>query len=188
MVNKIKTIYLFSATLLFCGCGMNSHKNEETTLTHDVDSAYSNKFLTVSSDYLNAIERANFIEWMLLDPFSNNPDTTLMIGGGEVLFRKTDSTKERVDAVISTLTNKKSFPASDYVKESTFMPDLALRFIYDKDTVIVAYSFYCDLCRFQKGYKYADYDGEKIRKELLRLSLQIFSNDKYLRELNRRER
>jgi len=188
MLNISKTICVYSAMLFFYGCGMNSQKNGEVTITHDVDSVSSNQFVTVSNDYLNVIERANVIEWMLLDTFSDNPDTALLIGGGEVLFRKTDSTKERVDAVISTLTNKKSFPASDHVKESTFMPDLALRFIYDKDTVIVAYSFYCDLCRFQKGYKYADYDGEKIRKELLRLSLQIFPNDKYLRELNRRER
>lgn len=190
MANKIKSICVFSSLLLFLSCGMNSHKNEEITTTCGGDSVHVNpdKFKTIPQEYLNVIEKSNAIEWMLLDAYSDKPDTTLLIGGGEVLLSKTDSIKERIGAVVSTLTYKESFPLSDHVKESVFMPDLAMRFIYSNDTVVVAYSFYCDLCRFQKGYKYIDYDGENIRKEIVRLSLQIFPNDKYLRGLNRREK
>jgi len=169
---------------------MNSHKNEELTTTCGGDSVhvYSVKYKAIPQEYLNVIENSNTIEWMLLDAYSDKPDTTLLIGGGEVLLSKTDSVRERIGAVISTLTYKESFPSSDHVKESAFMPDLAMRFIYDSDTVVVAYSFYCDLCRFQKGYKYIDYDGENIRKEILKVTLQIFPNDKYIRGLNRREK
>lgn len=190
MANIMKLICVFSSLLLFYGCGMNSRNKEEATTMHVVDSIhdYSNKYRIIPPDYQNTIEGSSAIEWMLLDAFSDMPDTTLLIGGGEVLSRKIDYAKETIAAVVSTLIRKDAFPASDHVKESTFMPDLAMRFVYKRDTVVVAYSFYCDLCRFQKGYKYVDYDGENIRNEILNVSLEIFPNDKYLRELKRKNK
>lgn len=185
---RIQMLMVF--LLLTSSCGMNAKNNGLITTSSKqvMPELVSNDPLVIPSEYLDVIEHSNSITWYLLDAFSETPDTTLLIGGGEVLNMRIDSLEERVGAVTSTLTYPESFPKSDYVKECTFLPDIAMKFIHDNDTVVVAYSFYCDLCRFQKGHRYRDYDGELIRKSLLQFALEMFPKERFLRDLNRKER
>lgn len=185
-VSQILTVFL----MLTNSCGMNAQKNGEikTAPKQETVEIISDSHSPISNEYVNVIEHSDSITWYLLDAFSETPDTTLLIGGGEVLNMKTDSQTERVGAVISTLTYEDAFPKSDYAKECAFLPDIAMKFTHESDTVFVAYSFYCDICRFQKEHRYRDYDGELVRKSLLQFALEVFPKERFLRDLNRRER
>jgi outer membrane murein-binding lipoprotein Lpp len=184
-IKSLKHIVVF-LTLLLSGCSINAQKNEATTSAKQFSG--EEDFWVVPDEFINVIENSDSVVWYILDAFSETPDTTLMIGGGEVLNSKVDSLTDRVDALASMLTNNESFPKSDHIKESTFLPDMAMKFTHETETIVVAYSFYCDLCRFQKGHIYRDYDGELIRKHLLQLALEVFPNERFLRDLNRREK
>lgn len=184
-IKRLKYILVF-LVIIMDGCSSKAQKNESVK---SANHAFAEEnYWEVPDDYVGIIENSDSVVWYLLDAFSETPDTTLMIGGGEVLDSKIDSLGERVGALASMLTFNESFPKSNHVKESAFLPDIAMKFTYGTETIVVAYSFYCDLCRFQKGHIYRDYDGELIRKPLLQLALEVFPKERFLRDLNRREK
>jgi hypothetical protein len=111
----------------------------------------------------------------------------MLEGFGEILSFKAEIRPEAIGALKATLTYSGSFEDTDLVKECTFLPDVAIEFVHEADTVIVAYSFYCDICRFYKSGTYRDFDGERIRNAILQLACEVFPSDKYLRNLNRKE-
>ena len=142
----------------------------------------------ISGEYLDVINGADSIVWYLIDPIAE--DTTLLDNdkNGEVLLCSTDTLEERCNALKSTLTYPKSFVHNGMVKESTFLPDIAVCF-YSKSTVVTfSYSFYCDVSRFKLDGKYQDVDGELIRKAIIQMACEVFPKDRYLRNLKRREK
>ena len=142
----------------------------------------------ISGEYLDVINGADSIVWYLVDPMAE--DTTLLDNdkNGEVLLCSTDTLEERCNALKSTLTYPKSFVNNGMVKESTFLPDIAVCF-YSKSTVVTfSYSFYCDVSRFKLDGKYQDVDGELIRKAIIQMACEVFPKDRYLRNLKRREK
>lgn len=141
----------------------------------------------VEPQYLDVIEHSDSICWLLLDPMSEDSLHCLQ-GLGEVLDMVKDTMTERKDACIATLSYGKSFVKSDMVKECTFLPDIAICFYSKGQRVDFAYSFYCDLCRFIRGDKYQELDGELVRKTILQMACEVFPKDRYLRQLKRRER
>ena len=142
----------------------------------------------ISGEYLHAINRADSTVWYLADPMAE--DTTLLDNDkkGEVLICSTDTLEERCNALKSTLTYPKSFVNNGMVKESTFLPDIAVCFYSKSAVVTFSYSFYCDVCRFKRDGKYQDADGELIRKTIIQMACEVFPKDRYLRNLKRREK
>lgn len=144
--------------------------------------------LIILKGYLDMIEKADSIVWYLLDPMSE--DSTVIEKGimGEILQCKTDTLEERCNALKSTLAYLQSFAKNDMMKESTFLPDVAICFFSKKGIVTFSYSFYCDICRFEENGKYQDTDGELIRKSIIQMTCENFPKDRYLRNLRRKEK
>lgn len=132
---------------------------------------------------LNIIEKSDSISWFLLDP--NAPDSLNNSYAiiGECLVVVADTCEERVNAMKSTLIYSKSFEDKDVSKESTFLPDVACVFYCGDESLIFAYSFYCDVCRFECKDTYKEYDGENIREAVLQIALELFPRDRYLRKI-----
>ena len=111
-----------------------------------------------------------------------------MTKNGEILMYSTGTIPKRCDALKGTLAYPQSFKKNGMVKESTFLPDIAVSF-YSKSSVITfSYSFYCDMCRFKWDGKFKDADGDLIRKSVIQMACEIFPKDKYLRNLKRKEK
>lgn len=171
---------LFIGGLLFC----SNHAFCIKTLENKTDSDTS----IVSRDYLDIIERTDSIVWYLLDPMSEDSTVIKMGMMGEILLCKNDTLEERYNALKSMLAYPQSFAKCDIVKESTFLPDVSVCFFLEKNIVTFSYSFYCDLCRFERNGKYQDTDGELIRKSIIQMACEIFPKDRYLRNLKRKEK
>lgn len=151
----------------------------------DVDSSI------VSNNYIGIIESADSIVWYLLDPMnvdSMSLDSTSVNKVEEILLCHTDTLKERINALKTTLCYPQSFVKSDMVKDCTFLPDVAVCFFSGKGVVTFSYSFYCDVCRFEKEGKYQDTDGELIRKAIIQMACENFPKDRYLRNLKRKQK
>ncbi|NPD92836.1 hypothetical protein [Xylanibacter muris] len=174
-----KSIYflLFIAALILC----NSHAMCNNTIDKEKSSV-------ISGEYIDIINKADSIVWYLLDPMPE--DTTILNNdkNWEILICSTDTLEERCNALKSTLTYPQSFVKNNMVKESAFLPDIAVCFYSKSDVVTFSYSFYCDVCRFKRDGKYQDADGELIRKAVIQMACENFPKDRYLRNLKRKEK
>ncbi|WP_285822045.1 hypothetical protein [Xylanibacter muris] len=146
------------------------------------------KSSVISGEYIDIINKADSIVWYLLDPMPE--DTTILNNdkNWEILICSTDTLEERCNALKSTLTYPQSFVKNNMVKESAFLPDIAVCFYSKSDVVTFSYSFYCDVCRFKRDGKYQDADGELIRKAVIQMACENFPKDRYLRNLKRKEK
>ena len=144
--------------------------------------------LVLSKKYIELVENADSIVWYLVDPMCEVDTTSLQLEGyGEILLVQTDTTLNRCNALKSTLIYPCSFENMDMVKESTFLPDVVIRFFSANSILTFSYSFYCDLCHFECDGKYQELDGELIRRSIIQMSAEVFPYDRYLRDLKRRE-
>lgn len=132
--------------------------------------------------YLETINKADSVTVLLIDPWSDATDDW-MDGYGEVLNSTSAKNNELKDALYRVLANPNAFEIHEIIKDCAFMPDVAFVFHKKKGSVIVAYSFYCDVCRFSRGEKYIDFDGELVRLEILELMAKAYPKDRYIRYL-----
>lgn len=132
---------------------------------------------------LDFIEKSDSIYWILLDPNATDSINNSYALIGECLIQETDTCKERINALKSTLIYSKSFEVKGISKECTFLPDVACVFYSGKQSLIFAYSFYCDVCRFEYADTYKEYDGEHVRDAIMQIALEIFPKDRYLRKI-----
>lgn len=132
---------------------------------------------------LDFIEKSDSISWILLDPNAPDSINNSYARIGECLIQVKDTCEERVNALKSTLSYSKSFEDKGISKECTFLPDVACVFYSDNQSLIFAYSFYCDVCRFEYADTYKEYDGEQIRDAIMQIALEIFPKDRYLRKI-----
>ncbi len=180
----MKRVYCFLFAILLFFVNNNVYSgisfDHETEIVEDTS--------VISREYLDVIEYADSIKWYLLDPMVE--DTTVLRLGdiAEILSFKMDTVSERVDLLKQTLLNPKSFVHSNMVKECTFLPDVAACIYSNNGNVYFYNSFYCDLCRFYIEEKYQEIDSELIRKTILGIVCGVFPNDRYLRNLKRREK
>lgn len=136
----------------------------------------------IPESYLEVINKSDSVTFIVIDPWSEATEDW-MDGYGEILNTKTYKDKKLQSACYDVLANPNSFKISNLVKNCTFMPDIAIVFHGKKENVTVAYSFYCDVCRFAKGEKYDDFDGELIRKDFINLASKGLPKDRYVRYL-----
>lgn len=173
-------IFCIFSFLLFVNC--NAQSKQVENINDDSKSV-------ISKSYIDIIEKADSIVWYLLDPMCEVDTTAMQLQGyGEILLMQTDTVLDRCNALISTLLYPGSFKKSDMVKESTFLPDIAIRFFSTDSVVTFSYSFYCDLCHFECDGKYQEIDGEMIRKSIIAMASEVFPNDRYIRNLKRKEK
>ena len=132
--------------------------------------------------YLNVINQSDSMTFILIDPWSESLEDW-MDGYGEVLDSRSCSNMGLKSDCYNVFSNPVAFELHDVVKNCTFMPDVAIVFHAKKECLIVAYSFYCDICRFAKNDKYVDFDGDLVRSKFLDLVLKIYPKDRYMRYL-----
>ncbi len=132
--------------------------------------------------YLDVINKSDSVTFIVIDPWSEATENW-MDGYGEILTTKTYKDKKLQVSCSEIFSNPNLFKESNIVKNCTFMPDIAIVFHQKKTDVTVAYSFYCDVCRFAKGNEYKDFDGELVRKDFVNLASQGLPKDRYVRYL-----
>jgi len=163
----IGLLALVSAASQTYASEMNSKKNEKSV---------------VPEMYLNVINKSDSVTFIIIDPWSEATENW-MDGYGEVLDTKTYKDEKLQSACYDVLSNPNSFKVRNIVKNCTFKPDIAITFHAGKENVTVAFSFYCDVCRFAKGEIYNDFDGELIRKDFISLASKGLPKDRYVRYL-----
>lgn len=143
----------------------------------------------IPDKYSRIINQADSLQWTLIDSWTPIDSAINYLGNesvGEILQSKisTDSLLNKITKRV--LLSPESFRNDSIIKESVFMPDFGILFIADTDSLLVSYSLYCDLCRFQNRDGYIDYNGENVRDELLILLKELFPKDKFVRNVTRR--
>lgn len=176
-----------------CAIGVFSYISAQNTYNlkgKDCDSENPSPFNELLSDDIRAIIlSADSVQWMLIDPWVDNDSVTALFGQplGEILCTTIVRDSILNDRVSVILTSPASFEVDSITKESTFMPDFGVMFITPSDTVLVSYSLYCDICRFQRNDELIDLNGEIVRKDLIAILKEIFPKDKFVRNLVRKK-
>ena len=178
----MQTLFCLLFTNVFIFTSYNTYSKVIIDKKTDTDTSI------ISREYLDIIECTDSVVWYLLDPMSEDTTSLRLNNNIEILFHKADTITDRINSFKYTLLNPKSFVVRNLVKECTFLPDVAACLYSEKGTLYFYYSFYCDLCRFSSNEKYLEIDGELIRKEILGIVCDIFPNDRYFRNLKRREK
>lgn len=139
-------------------------------------------------NYRATILSADTIEWMLIDGWVLNDSLIYSIGGpvGEILLRKLAKDSIDTENVKNLLLDPTSFQNDSVVKECTYIPDFGILFKTGTDSLLVSYSSYCDVCRFQTVEDYYEFDGALIRDDLFLILKKEFPKDKYVRNITRR--
>lgn len=188
----IKYRRAFLTVVILCVVGTCSYMSAHTEFIKD-DKSIEQIVLSQSTEILpekvrNIIMSADSVKGFLIDSWTPNDSITMMFGEafGEVLQTKTVEDSLMVKSFSDMLVSPDSFQNEGMVKESTFMPDFAVLFISQRDSVIVSYSLYCDICRFQSRDEVIDLDGEKIRNEFIRSLKGVFPKDKFVRNISKR--
>lgn len=167
-----------------------SAQNISKIAGEDLESENPSPFNELLSENIRAtILSADSVQWMLIDSWVDNDSVIVMYGQplGEILC-STIVTDSIINGSISeVLTSPASFQQDSVTKESTFMPDFGVMFITPSDTVLVSYSLYCDICRFQRHDELIDLNGEIVRKDLIAILKEIFPKDKFVRNLSRKK-
>lgn len=177
-MKKILILYFTLIPLLLYGQYQKSCKERTKELS------------PIPADFRNLIQNSKSTRWMLIDPIANKKDSTICLlqNVGEILCSKIDTVNESRIETIALLLSPVSFVNDSTVKNCTFLPDIAIEFINGDNSIVVMYSFYCDVCRFSQNGKYHDLNGEIIREDLMRLALDKFPKDRYLRKIAKRTR
>ena len=171
-------------TIVVCAYGCVA-RNADTTTSDatilaeeetEMDSILPPRVLEILND-------CDSIKWLLLDPMCTDTIEQPYAVVGEVLSEILDINENRIGAVKSTLSYSKSFVKTDMKKDCTFLPDVAFIAYANNQKLYFAYSFYCDLCRFETDSVKEELDGELIRDAILQLSLEVFPNDRYIRRI-----
>lgn len=138
--------------------------------------------------YRATILSADTIEWMLIDGWTLNDSLIYSLGEpvGEILLREFAKDSVATGYVKNLLLDPTSFQNDSIVKECTYIPDFGVLFKSGTDSLLVSYSSYCDICRFQTVEDYYEFNGTLIRDDLFMILKKEFPKDKYVRNITRR--
>lgn len=185
--------WLWSLIVGLCAIGAFSYISAQNTSNlnnKDCEAENPAPFNTLLSENIRAtILSADSVTWFLIDPWVDNDSVTALFGQplGEILSASIVRDSIINDRVSDIFTSAASFEVDSLTKESTFMPDFGAMFISSNDTVLVSYSLYCDICRFQRNDELIDLNGEIIRKDVVSALKEIFPKDKFVRNLARKQ-
>lgn len=168
-----------------CKLGFAKTHKRFMSLVHSLKSnqdSSSTSESIVPKAILEKITATDSLSWYILDPFEQTSNDAENFNGAFILQQKGD---KNAAAISKLLTSPSSFVKSDRIKESVFLPDLAMRMYADgKQSVDVMFSFYCNECKIISGDNIFQSDCQHIRKEVIENALKVFPLDKYLRVLS----
>lgn len=177
---------IISSILLFVGISsyaITQAKTQDSAVENP--SPYSD---ILPESYRVTILSADSIEWMIIDGWTPNDSSVSRLGEpiGEILCSHLSKDSVANDKIRDLLLSPSSFQNDTIVKECTYIPDFGVMFYSETDSLLVSYSSYCDMCRFQSKDGFWDFDGTSIRNELFLLLKAEFPKDKYVRNITRR--
>lgn len=181
-----KRIILFIPATMLLG-GVTSYaipQGKNQASIEENPSPYSD---LLPDSYRAAILGADSIFWMLIDGWTPSDSTDNLPGKhiGEILDKRLSNDSVLNEDIKDLLLAPTSFQNDSIVKECTYIPDFGIIFVSGADSLIVSYSAYCDMCRFQTKDEFLDYDGTLVRDSLFSMLKKEFPKDKYVRNITR---
>ena len=162
----------------------NSPK-EKATVKNEASKTDTLKYKNLPSHIINIINDADSLKCYLLDPFADEK-TKKILGKYVILLEKPMTDKAVINNLTKQLLEDKSFPDYPYVKNCTFLPDIAFVFYHNNDTLNILFSFYCNECQIVLNNKLEfQNDCGQIQSSIIGIARKVFPKDKYLRTISK---
>ena len=181
-----KRIILLISAILFMA-GVTSYAITRGKAQESIEESPSPYSELLPDSYRTAILSADSIYWMLIDGWTPSDSTNNVPGKpiGEILDKRLSNDSVLNENIKDLLLTPTSFSNDSMVKECTFIPDFGIMFVSGSDSLVMSYSTYCDMCRFQTKNDFWDYDGTLLRDSLFSMLKKEFPRDKYIRNITR---
>lgn len=144
------------------------------------------KYIKLNGTILKMIKSAKNMTCCIIDPLAKGDKDMEKLGRYVVLQKKDFSDERTIKAVKDVIAGNKSFEELEYVKNCTFLPDIAFQIRSGKNTLNILFSFYCSECMMQlDGKQVFRNDCSLIQSEIIGIARQIYPKDKYLRTISK---
>lgn len=144
----------------------------------------SPQYIKLSQNILEMINSAKSVTCYIIDPLTKGDKGMERLDKYVVLQKKEVTDQKQTKAVSDLIAGEKSFEKLDYVKNCTFLPDIALQINSDKKVLNILFSFYCSECMMLLDGKLVfRNDCSLIQSEIINFARQIYPKDKYLRTI-----
>lgn len=144
------------------------------------------QYIKLDGNILKMIKSAQSVICCIIDPLTKGDKDLERLSKYVVLQKKEVTDEKQVKAVSDLIAGEKSFEKFDYVKNCTFLPDIALQINSDKKTLDILFSFYCNECMMLiDGKQVFRNDCSLIQPEIISMVRHIFPKDKYLRTISK---
>lgn len=142
------------------------------------------EYVRLDSGIRQMIATAKEATCYIIDPLARGDAESEKLDKYVVLQKQKVDGKELMEQLRQAIAGEKSFEKFEYVKNCTFLPDVAF-LIQDKGrTLHILFSFYCNECEMRMDGKLAfRNDCSLIQPEIIRIARRIFPKDKYLRTI-----
>lgn len=144
------------------------------------------QYIKLDKNILKMIKSSKSVTCCIIDPLTKGDKDKERLGKYVVLQKKEVTDEKQVKAVSDLIAGEKSFEKLDYVKNCTFLPDIALQINSGKKTLDILFSFYCNECMMLiDGKQVFRNDCSLIQPEIISIARQIYPKDKYLRTISK---
>lgn len=146
--------------------------------------ADSVKYRKLAANIESIVNDADSVYCFILDPLT--ADNTERRLGKYAILQEKKVDEKTISLLRKKLLGKESFPDMEYVKNCTFLPDVAFVFCRGNDRLNVLFSFYCNECQMVLNDK-LDFQNEcgTIQSDIIKLAKKVFPKDKYLRTISK---
>ncbi|WP_288358095.1 hypothetical protein [uncultured Bacteroides sp.] len=146
----------------------------------------SSQYIKLSPNILEMINSAKSVFCCIIDPLTKGDKDMERLGKYVVLQKKEITAPKQTKAVSDLIAGEKSFEKLDYIKNCTFLPDIALQINSGKKVLNILFSFYCSECMMLLDGKLVfRNDCSLIQSEIINLAKLIYPKDKYLRTISK---
>lgn len=146
----------------------------------------SPQYIKLSQNILNMIKSTKNLTCCIIDPLIKGDKNMERLDKYVILQKKEVTDPKQIKAVSDLIAGEKSFEKLDYVKNCTFLPDMALQIISGKKTLNIYFSFYCSECMMLLDGKFVfRNDCSLIQPEIINFAREIYPRDKYLRTISK---
>lgn len=144
------------------------------------------QYIKLDENILKMIKSSQSVTCCIIDPLTKGDKDMERLGKYVVLQKKEVTDEKQVKAVSDLIAGEKSFEKFDYVKNCTFLPDIALQINSGKKTLDILFSFYCNECMMLiDGKQVFRNDCSLIQLEIISIARHIYPKDKYLRTISK---
>lgn len=142
------------------------------------------QYVILNNNIIEILKSAESMYCCIIDPLSKEDNNLELLDKYVILQKKEITSENQKKSIIDLITDKMSFEKFDWVKNCTFLPDIALQATSNGRELNILFSFYCNECMMiLDGKQVFRNDCSLIQPRIIRMARQIFPNDKYLRTI-----